>query len=329
LPIEEITAFEYWAAIKQQSWGITYSAGRILDIYYSKHWGEMLKTEQYLKLFLKKSYLFDQLGIIGICNNYLIKFTNLGEIGIKNLESVQTEDSEIRNQIVKAKTFCRQTLKVPNDTMKVNDGNRDYSISNIASKIKSIKSIKNQEKLEDDLVELLSQINYSQIGEALREIENVKFKESGWKKYTFMERDWGFFIDDNFDTLPTRTAFLSLYDKLSELELYSYYLDKAGIDYKNKDNSLNYDKIFDILKYNVVVAFAGGGGGKRDNEVYAIIKILELTHKTTLGYPKKLCNSNGIYGCDSQDRANEWIQFLITNKLLKEQHSEPVSFHYE
>jgi hypothetical protein len=329
LPFEEITAFEYWAAIKQQSWGITYSAGRILDIFYSKHWSEILKTEQYLKLFLKKSYLFDQLGIIGICNNYLVKFVNIGDIGIKYLESVQTEDKEIKNQIEKAKTFCNQTLKVPSDTMKINDGNRDYNISNIAGKIKAIKAIKNQEKLEDELVELLSQINYSQIGEALREIENIKFNESSWKKYTFLERDWGFFIDDNFDTLPTRTAFLTLYDKLSEFELYSYYLDKAGIDYKNQDNSLNYDKIFAILKYNVVVAFAGGGGGKQDNEVYVIIKILELTHKTTLGYPKKLCNSNGIYGCDSQYRANEWMQFLITKKLLKEQSNDPVSFHYE
>lgn len=329
LPINEITAFEYWAAIKQQSAGITYSAGRILDIYYSKHWAEILKTEQYLKLFLKKSYLFNQLGIIGLCNNYLVKFINSGDLGIKNLESVQTEDNEIKNQIEKAKPFCKQTLKVPNDTMKVNDGNRDYNISNIAGKIKAIKAIQNQEKLKDDLVELLSQINYSQIGEALREIENIKFKKSSWEKYTFMERDWGFFIDDNFDTLPTRTAFLNLYDKLSEFDLYSYYLDKAAIDYKNKDNSLNYDKIYDILKYNVIEAFAGGGGGKRDNEVYAIIKILELTHKTTLGYPKKLCNSNGIYGCNSQDRANEWMWFIENNKLLRESKNEPVSFHYE
>jgi hypothetical protein len=329
LPIEEITAFEYWAAIKEQSSRITYSAGRILDLYYSKHWGEILKTEQYLKLFLKKSYVFDQLGIIGICNNYLVKFMNIGDLGIQNLESIQTEDNEIKNQIEKAKTFCKRTLKVPNDTMKVNAGNRDYNLSNIAGKIKAIKGIKNQEKLEDDLVALLSQINYSQIGEALREIENIKFKESRWKKYTFMERDWGFLIEDNFDTLPTRTAFLNLYDKLSEFELYSYYLNKAGIIYKNKDNSLNYDKIFDILKYNVVVAFAGGGGGKRDNEVYGIIKILELTYKTTLGYPKKLCNSNAMYGCNSQDRANEWMQFLITKRLLKDEHNEPVSFHYD
>jgi len=329
LPIDEITAFEYWAAINEQSWGITYSAGRILDIFYSKHWNEILKTEKCLQLFLKKSYLFDQLGIIGICNDYLKKFINNGEVGIKNLESIHSEDQEIQAQIEKAKLFCAQPLKVPNDTMKVNDGNRDYNISNVTEKIKRIKKIRNQEKLEDELVELLSQINYSQIGEALREIENIVFKDMSWEKYTFMERDWGFFVDNNFDTLPTRTAFLKLYDKLSEYELYSYFLDKADIDYRNRDNSLNYDKIFDILKYNVVVAFVGGGGSKQDNEVYAIVKILELTHKTTLGYPKKLCNSSGIYGCDSQDRANEWMQFIRNNKLLKESHSELVSFHYE
>jgi len=62
--------------------------------------------------------------------------------------------------------------------------------------------------------------------------------------------------------------------------------------------------------------------------VYAVIKLLELTHKTTLGYPKKLCNSAGIYGCDVLDRANEWRQYLEDKGLLKEKHDEPVSFNY-
>lgn len=329
LPIEEITAFEYWAAIKEQSWGTTYSAGRILDIFYSKHWNKILNTKRYLQAYLKKSHLFDQLGIIGICNSYLVKFTNMGDLGIHILTSLETGDADIKYQIEKAKTLCKQTLKVPHDTLKVNNGNRDYNILNIAAKIKAIKKIGNQDTMEDKLVELLSKINYTQIGDALRAIEDIQFKERRWKKYSFMERDWGFLIDDNFDTLPARTAFLNLYDKLTEFELYTYYLDNAAIDYKNKDNSLNYNKIFDILKYNVVVAFVGGGGGKLDNEVYAIIKILELTHKTTLGYPKKLCNSGGMYGCDAQDRANEWMLFLKEKKLVAEQSNEPVSFHYE
>jgi len=144
-----------------------------------------------------------------------------------------------------------------------------------------------------------------------------------------MERDWGFFMIDHFDSITTRTAFLKLYNSLTEYQLYAYYLDKAGIDYKNKDSSLNYDKIFELLKYDVVTAFVGGGGGKKDNEVYSLIKLLELTFKTTLGYPKKICNSANLYACDSQDRANEWMQYLIDHKLLREEHNPIVSFSYE
>jgi hypothetical protein len=63
--------------------------------------------------------------------------------------------------------------------------------------------------------------------------------------------------------------------------------------------------------------------------VYAIVKLLELTHNTTLGYSQKFSNSRGVYSCDADDRANEWMQYLVDNKLLKERHDEPVSFRYK
>ncbi len=328
LQLEDITALEYWALIHESS-RVTYSAGRILDIFYSKHWSELLNNKQHLVHFLKKSYLFKKLGIIGICNNYLAKFTNLGEKGIVPLSTLQTDDIDIIQQIEKAKLLCNKALQPFVEKKKFGNGNRDYDLSDISAQINSIVTSNSQKNIESKLVELLSQITYSQIGEALRKIENISFTENRWAKYDFMENDWGFFMDNNFDSLPVRNNFLQLYDRLSEYELYAYYLDKAEIDYKYLDNSLNYDKIYDLLKYNVVVAFVGGGSGRQDNEVYSIIKILELTHKTTLGYPKKLCNSNRIYGCDSHSRAGEWMQYLRENKLLKTTHDEPVSFHYE
>lgn len=329
LALSDITAFEYWALIYEKSWELTYSAGRILDIFYSNHFSEILNNDKQLKLYLKKSSLFDNLGIIGVCNNFLKKFTYSKENGVERLNSLQSTDVEINNQIEKVKIICYQTVKIPNDTMKVNDANKDFVVNNLRQNIIAIKKIKDQEKLEDSLTVLLSKINYKQIGEAMKEIEDIMFKESEWKKYSFLERDFGFFIYDNFDTITTRKEFLADYEKFSEFDFYKNMLTKAGTNYFNDDNTLDYDKIFDALKYNVVVAFVGGGGGRHDNEVYAIIKLLELTHKTTLGYPEKLCNSNGIYGCDSQDRANYWIQYLTENKLLKLTHNEPISFHYE
>lgn len=329
LTLEDITAFEYWALIYEQSWSLTYSAGRILDIFYSNHFSEILDDDKKLSLYIKKSLLFDNLGIIGVCNNYLKKFTYLKANGVERLNSLQTTDADVNTQIEKAKIICHQPIKTPKDQTKVNDANKDFVVNNLKQNIVSIKKIKNQEKMENSLTELLSKINYNQIGEAMKEIEDIKYKEYKWKKYAFLERDFGFFIYDDFDTITTRKEFLADYEKFSEFTFYKNMLTKAGTNYFHDDNILNYDSIFDALKYNIVVAFVGGGGGRHDNEVYALIKLLELTHKTTLGYPKKLCNSNGIYGCNAQDRANYWMQYLAENKLLKQNHNEPISFHYE
>lgn len=329
LSLSDISSFEYWALINEKSWGCTYSAGRILDIFYSNHFAEILNNPTQLKLYLKKSSLFDELGIIGICNNYLVKFTNLKDAGISKLNSIETSDNEVKTQIEKAKNICNISLKAPNDTNKINDANDDYKVYKIRKSILNISKIKEQEKMEGSLIEFLSKISYYQLEEAINAIDHIEFKEFKWNKYSFLERDFGFFAYDNFDTITTRVEFLNDYKKYSEFDFYKNMLSKSGLDYFNNDNTLSYDKIYEALKYNVVVAFVGGGGGKQDNEVYSIIKLLELTHKTTLGYPKKICNSNGIYGCDSQDRANYWMQYLVDKKLLKEAHNEPVSFHYK
>ncbi|MGG9964475.1 hypothetical protein [Ferruginibacter sp. SUN106] len=329
LSLDDITALEYWALINEQSDGITYSTGRVLDMFYSKNWSTILHTERQLTLYLKKSLLFDRLGIIGICNNYLKKFTSCGATGIDALNKLQSNDSDMNQQIVKAKAFCMLKLKRPADLKKINDGNKDFIITGLKEKIHAIDiNTKDSAKRDDALVSILSKITYNQIGIAMKAIENITFQTS-WYKYSFMERDFGFFMVDNFDIPETRNEFMELYNKFSEYELYAYYLQQADIDYQNEALELDYDKIYELLKYDVVIAFVGGGGGSRDREVYSLIKLLEIKYKTTLGYPHKLCNSDGMYGCDSQDRANEWMQFLIDNKLLKKVHDEPISFHYE
>lgn len=60
LVLDGITPFEYWALIYEQSWGLTYSAGRILDMFYSNHFSEILNNDKQLRLYLKKSSLFDK-----------------------------------------------------------------------------------------------------------------------------------------------------------------------------------------------------------------------------------------------------------------------------
>lgn len=328
LTLDDITAFEYWALIYEKSWGLTYSAGRILDIFYSKNWNKLIADNKYLACYLKKSVLFDELGIIGICNNYLKKFSGSSQSTFTQLKTIQKSDNDVKSQIEKvlSQNNNPNSKEVKGTTSW--DGNKNHELKNLEKQLNELtRNVQDSSKTDDAISKLLSQINYSQIPTALTAIEDYPFKTK-WNKYSFMERDWGFFMAGDFDKKETRDEFLKLYSKYSEYQLYAYYLNKAEIDYKI-DNELDYDKIYELLKYDVVVAFVGGGGGTQDNEVYSLVKLLELTFNTTLGYPKKLCNSNNIYGCDSDERAKAWMTYLTENKLLKQKHYEPISFHYE
>jgi hypothetical protein len=323
LSLNEITAFEYWTLIHQQSWNLNYSAGRILDIFYSKNWNNLLADQKHLDCYLKKSKLFNRLGIIGTCNNYLKKFTNASSYILDLLQNYSSSDNDITQQV--AKVISLNTTSVEKKKITFSwDGNCDSEISNLQERLTNLTKYKKNDEM---IAELLSQISYKQIQTAMNCIEDYHFQTS-WKKYSFMERDFGFFIAGNFNEKRTRANFLKRYSALSEYQLYSYYLDQAGIIYKNSDSTLDYDKIYEMLKYDVTEAFVGGGGGRKNNEVYSLVKILELTFKTTLGYPSKLCNSNNMYACNSDARAKTWMEYLADNKLLQQKHDEPMSLHY-
>ena len=328
LTLEEITAFEYWALVNEESWGLTYSAGRILDVFYSKNWEKLLKNEKQLNCYLKKSALFNRLGIVGICNKYLVKFVNSPQDIIEHLEKIKTSDEDIKRQIEKIILQNNSNISPQKEEKVFWDGNDDYVVKDLAEQLmKLTKNTKKAEETDKAISKILSQISYDQISTALNLIENYQF-QTQWKKYSFMKCDFGFFIIGDFEKAEVRKEFLNLYSQFSEYELYAYYLDNAGIDYKT-NNKLDFDKIYELLKYNVVVAFVGGGNGKQDNEVYSLVKLLELTFNTTLGFPKKLCSSNNMYACYSAKRAKVWRNYLINNDLLKQQHNEPNSFSYE
>jgi len=104
---DDITPLEYWACVHQENKENNFSVGRILDIYYSKHWDEILKDNLQLRLFLKKADLFKNIGVIGVCNTYLNKF-DLNQTGLEErLKLIQKEetDEQILNQIAQLAAF--------------------------------------------------------------------------------------------------------------------------------------------------------------------------------------------------------------------------------
>lgn len=331
LSLEDITALEYWTIIYGGGYqsSLSYSAGRILDVFYSRHWKEMISSPLYLETYLRKAEWFDQLGIIGSCNNYLGKFAFASEETLQAISALQTSDLLIQKQVLRIQELNQNRSPKRKTGQKQWDGNRDFPpIPDLEKKLKKLTgSSRKREDIEESLEEILAGITYEQIGIAMQGIEQFEF-EQAWQKYSFLERDWGFF-NYYFKDAADREDFLEQYNSLTEYELYAGMLDDAGIDYQKADGSLDYDKVYEMLKYDVVVAFIGGGGGKRDRQVYSLIKLLELNFETTLGYPRKFCNSANMYGCSSDDRAGDWMNYLEENKLLELPHDEPVSFSLE
>lgn len=328
LTLNDITAFEYWSFVYEKEWNLTYSAGRILDKFYSKNWLKLIENPLYLETYLLKSKLFDDLGIIGFCNNYLIKFIGTSLQKKNYLNSLQTIEEKVNTQIKKGVELSEILIQYNEPEKKDWYGNIDNEIQDFETSFqKLLKQSDDKEKFEKDISFLLSQINYNQIGEALNSIEPLEIDT--YKLYSFMNRDFGLAFIGNFEKPEIRQGFLKNYSQLDEYNLYKHYLLKSEIDFTDSNKNLDFDKIYEILKYDINTALAGGGGSTNDNGVYPVIKLLELHFKTNLNYPKKFCSSNNMYACDSRDRANSWMKYLEVHQYLKRNHNEPVSFAYE
>lgn len=328
MTLEEITAFEYWSLVNESSYSYTNSAGRILDIFYSKNWNKLLADKKQLDCYLKKSLLFDGLGIIGICNAYLKKFIHASPAVLEELKRNQYADPYIKNQVDTILKLNTTPSPKKEKVIYTWVGNKDERVTGLERKIYALtKNVSDSAKTEEAIGDLVAKITYGQLGEALKAIENYNYRYK-WSKYSFLGSDFGF-IPDVYQSKAALDELMKNYSQMTEYELYAYYLAKAGVDFKKADGSLDYDKMYELLKYDVVYAFVGGGGGKEDNEVYHVVKLLELTFGTTLGFPHKLCNSSGTWGCDCTDRAAAWMKYMEDKKLLREPHAEPVSFNYK
>lgn len=308
---DEISALEYWFLVNEQHWDLIYSAGRIVDKFYSFHWKQIAHNENQLRHYLKKAALFDRLGIIGNCNKYLRKFQHIDDLTGRHLPDIISSSKD--PDIVQNAKMVLPGMKPGYSpiTDKINNANYDTTIADLEKQLPVFLN-KPHENYEHPLYDLISIIDYSQIAEFMSLVRQYKAYE---EVYDFIERDFGFPVP--LDDSNKVQKFLQLHRQLSYKDLCLYYLDELGLHYKKADGSLDYQSIYEILEFDIVDALAGGGGGRREEGVYLVIKLLEFEFHTTLGFPQKLCNSGGIYGCSADERAREWIGYLKEKQLVK------------
>jgi hypothetical protein len=328
LSLDDITSVEYFGVIHEQNWNSVFSIGRILDVFYSKHWKELTGDKGRLSLYLKKSRLFNDLGIIGTCNDYLVKFEN-GTPGtlriITDIANTST-DNVIRQQ---AWTVIKEYSKPVSYKAPVisnwSGSNFVYGVKDLEGKYKRIlASAKENDDKRFDLLKVIGDISYAQIGEAIKLILKDTLFTEGRDRFEFLETDFGFDVNP-YDSLEVKN-FLQQYEQLTESGLYRAWLIRSGFDCFDQQGNFDLDKVYEIMKYGVIKPFVGGGGGKYDDNIYLVVKMLELKFNTTLGFPKKLCKSQTMNACYCDDRAIAWMHYLEEKKLVTPDKAEPVSF---
>ena len=173
---------------------------------------------------------------------------------------------------------------------------------------------------------ILARVRYDELPQVLALVPQLA-EVNGKRPYNFLSQDFGlpiFHLESN----ATIEKFRKRASELTPREVYATYLSEFGIEVANDDGTLNYERIADILRYDIVLPFIGGGGHRRDFYTYGVIKLLELTEGDTLGFHEKLNENQLFYSYSASRRAAAWLSYLAEHHLGKEQaQSAPPSFN--
>ncbi|MBS1514705.1 MAG: hypothetical protein JSS63_06720 [Bacteroidetes bacterium] len=362
LTLKDITVLEYLASLYENG-GINNSAAIILDRFYSRHWQEILNSEENLNFYIKKASCFSNFGIIGACNYFYSKFENADKATLDRLMKIDTTDGFVKNEVAKILILNSDSIKAKLDSIrqinlnemrnssligssyqgvykyfdtrenvlkirnKFEEDNYNSFVEDASAKILNIfESNLDKDEKERKINKIIAEISYEEILSIISLYKKISFER--WDYIAdFVKSDFGIPINSDYISDSVIQEFIFNYKKFSEYELYEYYLDKAGVDYKNSTGSLDYDKIYPLLKYNQMDYFTGGENYSRQLLVYALIKLLEINFNTTLGFPKKLCNSGDTYRCTPNQRAEIWRLYLMEKNLVSYKDTEPPAFY--
>ena len=170
---------------------------------------------------------------------------------------------------------------------------------------------------------ILMRINFSQIGTVAGYFEKLS-KKPGYNPTAFLYKDFGIPIFN-----PDKESIAQLIENhrvMKEIDFYKFYLKRFGVDFSLENDELDFNKIYNILKFEIVAPFTGGGF-QRDYFTYGVIKLLELQFKTRLGFHEKLNENQSFYTYSPTKRAVKWMQYLEANHYVKPDPSVPASFN--
>jgi uncharacterized protein (UPF0216 family) len=170
---------------------------------------------------------------------------------------------------------------------------------------------------------IIARISFEEIVVVLKYLDKLSTK-SGYSASAFLYKDFGIPI---FSLDKTAQAQLvENHKKMTGFQFYKHYLKKFGVDFLKDNDELDFKKIYNILKYEIVTPFTGGGS-QRDYFTYGIIKLLEFDFNTRLNFHEKLNENQTFYTHTAIKRASKWMQVLEERRLVQPDPSVPASFN--
>lgn len=132
---------------------------------------------------------------------------------------------------------------------------------------------------------------------------------------TYIREDLGLF---NFEIASEgANQVLNQYQSLSPFDFYRTYCKGAGIDIFQADGKLDFKKIYEVLRYDQVAEFASLAPLTRSDQVYPVIRLLELHFETRLGFPKNLQHGDSmITKLDFSKRVQKWMDFIYEKQFV-------------
>jgi hypothetical protein len=180
-----------------------------------------------------------------------------------------------------------------------------YGNESIVEQLKyAIEYGENEEQVYNIQKKLLAEVNYDQLATILNHVD-VLIPAKGESEYYFLEKKLGL-PSYLFDTEKNRKQFREDVRNLSELEIYEKYLSMTGLDIFKSNQELDFEKIREVLEFDIVSPFSSTVSRTRMHFVVGVMQLLDGL------YPNNNIEFMGEDGLRQQ--AQQWIEYLNTNE---------------
>ncbi len=112
LALEDLTALEFETLLREPDKNFAFSAARVLDWVYSKHWPEILGDDDLRKIYLKKSAIFAGIKANGTLNFYADRFRRDDFLTQKMLEKTAAVETDL-DILILVKKLLEKSISQP------------------------------------------------------------------------------------------------------------------------------------------------------------------------------------------------------------------------